>query len=669
MKIYIKIIMLSLIIYALCFGKVFAASPTTTEDITNKFQQYNAGPTSFDYWDFGRKSTYNTPEDPEDGNSKYVKVPFDPTMWVDRHMNGLWTFEDSSVWSRGLPGHGGKYSLGYGPDPGPLPGIYPGGKVTIVEEYTPSSFGYDDSTAIFTGWTRIPNSGPCNRTNKELAMHFYSSDPDIAKMYNYTKTDKWINSWDFWWDGWNGRPGISATGGWHGYESDGEVHIQILDDGKRMKIYRSVSFSSKGYCNAPAAAVTTKYTIGNEWKGRFGGGTPETTPVNAPVVNGNVEHRVYNMGEFVYVLIGNANDIAVTNFNPVSPNNTRPFGTNSISISADISAKGSPFTNVPATVTITGPGGNQVYTSSRVIETLTPEAPITWTVNAMGFASVGKYKVTFSANSPPTINETSNYYDNNILTGYITIYNIPTVVESTGNHMILAATLEELNENDITNKDGFLIDRNNYKGSESNPLKIKSGYGIPVTAEIQGFYYVVEHYCDCCCDSAYRSFNIDMNTSTISIDVSSVDGTPVNSYWYNSPPAISGIKTLNQFYSIFSPTYESGADSDHPNRTRLRASVKHQTGAFPRGYRKIYLHPGQADGLYKITVTSVAHTSWEERVWECEPCSDCGDDCDACCSSCDDDWVPQSPTYTDTVDLYVQIQDSMFDDDHTVITQ
>lgn len=225
---------------------------------------------------------------------------------------------------------------------------------------------------------------------------------------------------------------------------------------------------------------------------------------------------------------------------------------------------------------------------------------------------------------------------------------VETVLASKDSHMKLVASLEEFNEQELSKKE-FLIDPNDYVGDEETPLKIKSGYGIPVTAEIQGFIYRPQ---ECCCSkSRYDSFQI--NSTDIQIT------SELDSFWkqYARP----GIEILERMFL--------GKDT-------ARATLKKQQDGnikyYPLGKRKIYTNPSQPDGDYMITVTAKTNVTWREFVLhhvKHTHTSSCSKNCSKCCDDYYTEVWHENEVLTDTTDLNVKIQDSMYDDDHTIITR
>lgn len=228
-------------------------------------------------------------------------------------------------------------------------------------------------------------------------------------------------------------------------------------------------------------------------------------------------------------------------------------------------------------------------------------------------------------------------------------------------NMILKAALKEFDDNSLNNNVFLITNPQSYAGySIDNPLVIKAGYGIPITAEIQGFNYNYRN--DCCCHrTRYRNFRMD---PTITVEIDELD-----EFWKDGVHSVEGIDTLDLLW----PWEQRYGDLFWKQNEYVHGGLKHQVNSdginiYPLGKRMIYTSPVQKDGIFKITIKAVTNVSFEEYLAvEHHPC-DCEED-PTCCHGHDSEWISQNETYTDTVDLYVQIMGSMYDDDQQLISR
>lgn len=205
-----------------------------------------------------------------------------PYSSMDRHLSGEWT------------GYITDNSYGYGDDPS-------GGDI-LVKEHNASDYGF----TRFIGWTLAVGQDAELFTKHRPIQNFPTPSRAPAGFYDYIHTPPFNNgAWDFWWHGWTGRAGQKGSfgwGGWDGSSNNAQVHVELLNNGKKARVTRTVNYSSQGYTNIPLAPYgAVGYTIGNEWTGRFGSGKdPSNTNIDDAVVDGDVEHRRYGMGELLY---------------------------------------------------------------------------------------------------------------------------------------------------------------------------------------------------------------------------------------------------------------------------------------------------------------------------------------------------------------------------------
>ena len=220
-------------------------------------------------------------------------------------------------------------------------------------------------------------------------------------------------------------------------------------------------------------------------------------------------------------------------------------------------------------------------------------------------------------------------------------------VKSGTDDMQFAASLQLFKETDIQNHSGNLININNFLGSSSNALQIKSGYGIPVTAELQKFLYapIIAH-CPCgnTKKSTYDDFTIEDSktiiTSTFVYDDFWKEMTGIDRMWTKEIWPVE--KESARFALIFNTKY-------------------------PTGSRKLYTNPRELDGNYKIIATATTAVTYNETTWKAHPSwwtNDDGEECHSCGWSSTTKKIERiNNPFVNTVDLNVKITGAMFDDD------
>ena len=246
---------------------------------------------------------------------------------------------------------------------------------------------------------------------------------------------------------------------------------------------------------------------------------------------------------------------------------------------------------------------------------------------------------------------------------------IPPIIPPTNkSHMTLVAELKEFADNDISNKKNHLVNSKGIGTDPNDPLVIKAGYGIPITAELLEFNYISHTIC-CCTKSKYypNTFKIDgiKTTVTTTFDDDDFWKKGSSSIW-NWPGDGSGKKQT----TFFPWENKKGID-------KARMVLPHvDKNNYPLEKRKIYTKPNQADDLYQIQLDVKTDVSFDERYPDdgCDDCCCCccnGPDAKCGCHCCCKGTHTERTNYTcnDSVTLWVRIQGSMFDDDQSVITQ
>lgn len=192
------------------------------------------------------------------------------------------------------------------------------------------------------------------------------------------------------------------------------------------------------------------------------------------------------------------------------------------------------------------------------------------------------------------------------------------------------------------------IDGNTWVSEPIHDLRIKSGYGIPLSVEVQGFDYKPKPT-----GCAFET-RIDDDVRIVYDDQTwvKVDSDNFNRYIFEN--AVPGIQNLDL-------VKDSGTGA--ASKLRARFLLKEQTGVYPLGKRKLYSKDNQADGTYNLTVTAQFKIMYTEHyVYESYCCEE------YCACACCPRWTTREVTeiVNEQFTVHPIIDGSMHEDDTIV---
>lgn len=209
---------------------------------------------------------------------------------------------------------------------------------------------------------------------------------------------------------------------------------------------------------------------------------------------------------------------------------------------------------------------------------------------------------------------------------------VPVVVPG-GNNVELYLSIED--------PDG--IDSDDWVRTPTLEDTFKSGYGIPLVAEVRGFNYI-SHSTGRGNQTHYSNFEITKGSSKVYVNSTNLDSKILQP---------SDLKDFNYIESV-----TKGADEYA--RYFLKPNINS-----PLGLRKLYSSVNQQDGSYTLTVKADIFATWTE--WRYETHEDTGYP----------NYTPiwdwfgygQTGEYINSKTITINIKGSMFDDDSQVIIQ
>lgn len=219
-------------------------------------------------------------------------------------------------------------------------------------------------------------------------------------------------------------------------------------------------------------------------------------------------------------------------------------------------------------------------------------------------------------------------------------------------NVTLIASLQELADHNNPGN-GNWLDPNNLITEKY----FKSGYGIPLIVEIQGYNYQPKST-----GCAYMTSivgNVTIESSDVKIINTDLDTNYINA------TNISGIFTLEKVKDS-----GSGSAASLKQRFVLKQQVDKSTNPnkyyYPLGKRKLYTDPTEPNKRYSIEIEAIVTLSFTERYVSGSYCCQ-----EYCACSCCPIWSTRDITDTvrQTVTVYPSIQGSMFDDDQVIITR